>query len=251
MVARGSRLPQKLNRDAVAEALIEVRFDMTGVPELLFGRLADLPTWKGFIQRAMPASNIPAPMREAEENLKHQPIFELVSPDGRIAIRVGNHVISYHRLQGYIGWEKFQPELFAVIDSLFKLADKLVVKRIGLRYMNVLNRDLHGIDSILDLDLQVMIAGEPLPDNLNLNFTRDLGEAGAVTVRIATPDFVQGSLPKSSSMIIDVDVFTKDGYQTTAQSEVKEWMEGAHTREKEEFFHLLTQKTIDLLEEEV
>ena len=40
-MATRKHIPAKLKHDAIVEALLEVRFDMTTVPEVLFGRLAD------------------------------------------------------------------------------------------------------------------------------------------------------------------------------------------------------------------
>jgi hypothetical protein len=54
MATRKKRIPAKLKYDAIVEALLEVRFDMTTIPEVLLGRLADCPSWKGFEQDRMP-----------------------------------------------------------------------------------------------------------------------------------------------------------------------------------------------------
>ena len=48
MATRKKRIPAKLKHDAIVEALLEVRFDMTTASEILFGRLADWPSWKDF-----------------------------------------------------------------------------------------------------------------------------------------------------------------------------------------------------------
>ena len=51
-------------------------------------------------------------------------------------------------------------------------------------------------------------------------------------------------------MYIDVDVFTQEGFETQEQDVVTSWIEDAHTKEKEQFFRLLTPQTIQLLKEE-
>ena len=114
--------------------------------------------------------------------------------------------------------------------------------------MNALRLDLHGIPSINHLDLKVQIGGVNFSGNMNVNFTTDVGRETASTVRVATPGFVNGKLPPSSSVYVDVDVFTK-GIQSVDESAVMEWMEFAHTKEKEQFFSLLTDQTIDSLKE--
>jgi len=249
MATRGKLVPAKLKHDAIVEAILEIRFDTTTIPEILFGKLADYAPWKGFGQRPMPASAVPAPIRQADPNLRFQPIFELLGSDGHLAVRIGPQVLSYHRMPPYVGWQRFQAELSEEIDGLFEKANDLTVRRLGFRYLNALRPDLHGIRSISDLDLTVEIEGEKLAGNVNVNFTTQISDNTQCTVRIATTEFVQGVLPPNTSVVADVDVFTKEGFNTKDETEVKRWVELAHTKEKENFFRLLTDETIEALKE--
>jgi uncharacterized protein (TIGR04255 family) len=58
-----------------------------------------------------------------------------------------------------------------------------------------------------------------------------------------------GSLPANTSVYVDVDVFSKEGFGTKEQVIVKDWVEVAHTKEKEQFFRLLTKTTIESFKE--
>jgi uncharacterized protein (TIGR04255 family) len=85
---------------------------------------------------------------------------------------------------------------------------------------------------------------------MNVNVTADGASDTACTVRIATTDIIRGNLPPSTSVYVDVDVFTgKEGFETTDQDFVKQWIEKAHTKEKAQFFQLLTPETIESLRE--
>jgi uncharacterized protein (TIGR04255 family) len=247
MASRGKPVPKKLKNDAIVEAIFEVRFDLATIPEILFGRLADYGPWKSFTQRRLPAYEIPAPLRQVDPNLRFQPVFELSSEQR--SVRIGPQVISYHRTVPYVGWERFQPELAEMINGLFQMANGLIIRRLGLRYLNALRSDLHGIASISDLDLEIKVASERVPGNVNLNFTIDVASNTACTVRIATTEFVQGKLPPNTSVYLDVDVFTKDDFETKEQKAVQNWVTAAHTSEKEQFFRLLTERSIETLEE--
>lgn len=119
-----------------------------------------------------------------------------------------------------------------------------------MRYINALRRDLHGIGSIADLNLEVAIAGERLTGHVNVNFTTSLSDDTQCTMRVSTTEFVQGALPPSTSVVVDVDVSTKEGFQTDGINTVKARIEAAHTREKEMFFRLLTEQTIVDLRED-
>jgi len=151
----------------------------------------------------------------------------------------------------YIGWAKFRPELEEVIDCLFNKADALVVERLGFRYLNSLRHDLHGIDSLSDLDFSLTVKGDQITESANVNFTTDSKSDLASTVRIATPDFVQGQIPPGTSVYLDVDVFTNEiGFETTDCDFVKRWIEKAHDTEKIQFFRLLKPSTIESLRED-
>lgn len=249
MATGKKRIPAKLKHDAIVEALLEMRFDMTTIPEVLLGRLADCPSWKGFEQDRMPAYEIPGFVRQADANLRYQPVFELHNAEKNRAVRIGDHVLSYHRLLPYESWTHFKPELDTAIDALFSKANDLIIRRLGLRYINAIRPELHPIKSILDLDLTMAVENEPVGGNVNVNFTTDLSDDTQCTVRVATAEFVQGILPPNSRVLIDVDVFTKEAFRTNDVQKVKQWVESAHTMEKEQFFRLLTVETIEALEE--
>ena len=251
MAERVQPIPTKLKHDAIVEALVELRFDLPPktVPEVLFGRLAEYTPWKDFEQRALPASQLPAPIRQTDPNLRFAPLFELAAPDKRSSVRIGPHALSYHRLSPYVGWVRLAPELRDAVEGLFSKTTELTVRRLGLRYMNALRADVHGIRSILDLDLKLVIAGEAIKGNINVNFTTDVTDDTQCTVRIATPEFIQGTLPENTSVYIDVDVFTKNTFKTKDKDTVINWIESAHAKEKEQFFRLLTKDTIDVLKE--
>lgn len=247
MASRGKPVPKKLKNDAIVEAIFEMRFETTRIPEILFGRLADYGPWKELTQRRLPTYDIPAALRQVDPNLRFQAVFEL-SGEQR-AVRIGPQVISYHRTVPYIGWERFWPELQQTITGLFETAGGLVIRRLGLRYLNALRPDLHGIASVADLDLNINVASARVAGNVNLNFTADVASNAACMVRIATTDFVQGNLPPNTSVYVDVDVFTKEGFETKERRAVENWVTAAHDKEKEQFFRLLTDRSIEALKE--
>jgi uncharacterized protein (TIGR04255 family) len=243
-------IPKKLKHDAIVEALLEIRFDTEAIPEVLFGRLVDHPSWKGFAQRRLPAYDIPAPMRQADENFRYQPLFELKNAADQRLLRVGPQVLSYHQLAPYPGWLKFRPCLHEAVDQLFAKAGAVTIRRLGFRYVNALRPDLHGISGMADLDIDVRVSNDAILSNVNVNYTRTLSDEMLCTVRVATTEFVQGALPPAATTFIDVDVFTKGGFQTSDSAEVKTWVETAHEREKESFFDLLKVSTIEALRED-
>jgi len=243
-------IPEKLKDDAIVEAIFEVRFSTSTIPEVLFGRISEYRPWENFKQSSLPISQIPAAVRQMDPNLRYQPVFALIDEEEKRAVRIGANVISYSRGAPYVGWKAFKTELLDVIGGVFEKAKGLSIERLGLRYLNALRSDIHGIRSISDLDLRIEIANEPITGSANLNVTTNGDSDTACTVRIATANIVQGNLPPDTSVYIDVDVFTSgQGFATTDQGFVTEWIEKAHSTEKVHFFQLLTKPTIESLRE--
>jgi uncharacterized protein (TIGR04255 family) len=245
----GSQVPKKLKHDAIMEAILEVRFSTTTQPEFLIVRLAEYDPWKEYSQARLPAFGIPENIRQADLHFKFQPTFELVEPSKQRSVRIGPSVLSYHVRPPYIGWAEFKEELRKAIEKLFESAENLVVTRLGLRYVNALTPKLHGIRGLGDLDVAFEIAGSRFTSNLNVNFISSISTSAKTMVRIASPEFIATQLADDATVLADIDVFTNEGFEAATKDSVLEWLEGAHTTEKQEFFRLLKPETIAYLTE--
>jgi len=249
MVKRGTALPKKLKNDAIVEAVVELRFESQGLPEVFIGRFIDHKNWSAWTQRQLPAYNLPAQVRTLDPNMQFAPTIELADNENKTLLRIGPYVVSFHRQAPYIGWEKFKPELERVTATLVEATKDVTIKRLGLRYLNALRPDLHGIAALTDLDIKITVSEEVIAKAANLNFTAPVGRDSSCTVRIATPELVVG-IPAGTSVFIDVDVSTNPGFTTKEKKAADEWIEFAHSQEKIEFFRLFTKSTIDNLREE-
>ena len=242
-------LPRKLKTDAILEAVLEVRFepDPNLVPEILFGRFADVDEWRGFKQVRLPTADIPAPIRRADPALRYQPSVELVSADGGVSVRIGPQVIAYSRRGHYPGWEVFGAELARSVDRLFRILPNANVRRLGLRYINAVRSDAHGISSVADMDISIAVAGSSVTSSLNLNFKTDVNTNHEAMSRIATVDLAEGFIPDNATIIVDIDVYTGKSFSTQSIEEVKSWIDAAHQKEKERFFKVLGQRATQRL----
>src|SRR5262249_25653635 len=148
--------------------------------------------------------------------------------------------VAYNRRAPYPGWDEgFSTEIVEVVDVVFKIISKISVCRLGLRYINALRSDLHGIKGVDDLNLRIVAGTEALTSKLNLNYTVPVSEDSSCTVRIATRDLAQGMIPENTTVIADVDVYTNEPYDTSEVSVVHAWVQSAHEAEKSNFFRLL------------
>lgn len=241
----------KLKDDALIEALIDIRFEVPQdfPEELVIGRLVDREPWSSWTMRRLPSSEIPSAIRRTDENLRYQASVELRGPGNQTAVKIGSNVLSMHCLVPYPGWNEFRSKIEEALLDLFRKFHGVRISRLGLRYVNAFEAERHGIASVEDLDLRIILSGEDLGPNINLNFRKACSESHAVMTRVASADFVRGQLPKTSTVIADIDVYTPGDYSEDDPNRIMEWVDQAHEFEKDSFFALLTESQIEALSE--
>lgn len=244
-------IPKKLQNDAIIEAVCQLHFSSSNLPEIIIGRLSDVDSADEFNITRLPASNLPYEMRSSDINLQFQPIMELTRKDKTHLIRFSEKVISYH-LTGsgsYIGWEAFRAELLKTFRNLFDKVDVSEVFSISFRYINAIVENKHHLSDIHDLNFKAIVKEEALTCPVNLNFIVQNDEHHLTTTRIAHCDFVQGILPKGTNAIIDVEVSTpKFKFKVNNIDDVMQWVDVAHQFEKDAFFKLIPDEVIKKLE---
>jgi uncharacterized protein (TIGR04255 family) len=244
-------LPVRIHPDAIVEALVEVQFETTELPEIVVSRLVDAPRWSEFTHARLPAADIPPTVREINPSLKYQPSIEMTRKDRRRAYKVGERVISFHVVQEYPGWEIFRSEIQDVLrESLGKLKS-FRATRVGLRYINLLSRQNHFVNDITDTAITLSVANDRITSGINASYLINNAQQ-VVLVRIATADVIQIPAPlfQDFSVLCDIDVSTPPSLSMESLDSVLDWIEVAHNVEKSEFFRLLPPRIIDALRPE-
>ena len=162
-------------------------------------------------------------------------------------IKIGVNVFSFHRLAPYPGWAAFKPEIDESLNFLFGSFNEFKATRLGFRYVNIFTEEDHGVGSPRSLNFAVSVAGQELTEPQNLNYQRGRSDRHIVQVRVASPEFV--SSPRQIQVLVDLDVFTPGGVETIDAGAARDWIEEAHTYEKEEFFMLFTEEMMQRLVE--
>lgn len=229
----------KLKDDPIVEALLEVQFEAPELQEVVVGRLSDLAAWKTAKKVRLPVSDIPGPIRAAEQALRFQPTIEIQEIDGIGAVRVGGNVISLHFLRPYAGWLKVFPILRDATQSMFAAIPQLKVTRLGLRYINAFTPQRHYVHQASDLALRLSIADAVVDHPINLTVYSTAAPTHGVQTRVASPHFLKGKLPNETAVVVDVDVFTLPEFSSSSVSEVNGWIDQAHTFEKQVFRKLI------------
>lgn len=239
-------LPRRINPDAILEAIIEVRFELQTLPEIFLGQLLSSPALAGLRPVRLPQADIPAAARESDANFRYQPSYQLEGEQE--LIRIGSSMLSIHRLPPYCGWEKFLPRAAQIVGACWDGCGRPSLTHCGLRYINALRSDTHGVRTIEDLNLSVSIAGEALVD-VTVSYTDTQLPGTRALVRVASQNHVQGELPKNTTFIVDIDVQTEDASLLTDDKSLLGWLEPAHKLEKQLFFNLLPDRIVEELKE--
>lgn len=231
-------LPDRLDPDAIIEALVEYRFDHTELPEAIVGRLLDAPMWANYTQHRLPAADFPQPLKDMDPTLRYQPIIELRRADIARVVKIGGHVFSYHVLGTYPGWTEFREEINQITDTVTGQLRSPNFSRLGFRYINIFVPEKHNVTGLSETNISISIGAERLTCSLNLNYLRRLDTNHTVTVKIATPELVSSNIG-AFSLLCDIDVATKDNEPVSGSDRTKAWINTAHDIEKEEFFKIL------------
>lgn len=248
MVGVGARLPRRIEPDAIVESVLEIRFDSAApLPEILIARMAESQAWQGYAQIRMPAADIPASMREADKNLRYVPTFELRGEEGRRLIRIGPHVLSLHQMAPYDGWNTFHPLMQQATRELFAKSEHLVVRRLGLRYINGLSQQAHGIASIRDLDIRIVASEGDVDNHFSLTFSKVVADDAKSLVRVCTSDFGMLKAALDASVVVDTDTSTPEEYEARDLNAVLQWIDRARNWKNDAFLRLLSQDTLNRL----
>jgi uncharacterized protein (TIGR04255 family) len=244
-----SPLPLKLKKDSIIEAVLEIRFDCSEVPEIVVGRLTDNPDWKTYVTQPLPTAELPQQLRRADPDFHHLAILERHPADRSLSVRIGEKTLAISRLSPYPDWPVFGPELLRTADFLFsRNFAEFKATRFGLRYMNAFTQANHGIQSVHDLNLNVEIQGKPLGSPFILSFQVHKAEDLTVLTKVAAREFVVRPDPSDMNVLVDIDAASPREFAGTADvAVVKAWIERAHTALKEEYFSLFTDNMRDAL----
>jgi uncharacterized protein (TIGR04255 family) len=244
---QGASIPERIDPDAILEALVEFRFEHSELPELVLGRLLDAQLWERHTQTRLPAADIPQPIREMDANFRYQPLVELRKNDGNRVAKIGGHVMSYHVVRQYPGWATFRIEIEKTLQEVIAKLKSPQFSRIGLRYINALRPEDHYVRGLADTNIVIKVGERTLTESVNVNYSRMFGENHIVTVKVATPDLVTGNIRAGYSLLCDIDVGSKVGNTIADYAGAIAWIDEAHILEKTEFFGILPENIINKL----
>ena len=241
-------IPWKLARDAIWEAVFEVRFsssreDFSSIlPGLLYAELSEIfPT-----AEQLPFSRLPSEMRNINPMLAYQPFHALKGKNA--TLRFGQKVATLSITRPYLGWDEFKTLILKCFRAIAKTKYIETVERCSLKYTNLLSEGADPKD-LRQLDVGVKLGNFDIADSTTLirsefvygGFTNIVQIVSGATITQAVGD----SGPKQG-VILDVDTISI-GPLGNFEGDLEDVLERLHNTEKAVFFGLLTDETLHKL----
>jgi len=239
------KLPKKLNKEPLLEALVEIRFSSvisasTILPGLLFSKLDGDTSIE-----QLSAAQIPIAIREADPNLRFAPVSKLVWK--QFYIHIGDKSISIGcQSPGYPGWDEFKKAILEVVDILIQTNIIQSVSRYSIKYVSLIPSDSLSEQALL-INFNLTIAGNKVSQEafqIRVEFQDD-NLINIVSVMSSAEVLLSNAVIKKG-VVVDVDTIVN--LSDLPLSQALGDLENTRLINKTMFFNCLTQKTIDSLE---
>ncbi len=235
-----------MERDTIVEAIFELRFKprQDDVGDLLPGLL--YPALKAAYPELvrLPLAELPKQVRKSQPNLSYTPIHQMKG-DGQI-VSIGDQVVTVSVQKPYPGWGRFKSNINQVLTAVRDSGVAEEVGRVSMRYANIVAagqdaKDLSPYKVQFKLSsIETTGIGTHLRSEANIN-------GCTAVMQIATG--ANSQLPDGKvahGVLIDVDILMSAGVQNF-WTDTDAFLNTLHDTEKQIFFGLLEESTIDFL----
>lgn len=242
------KLPKKLRKEPLVDAVFEVRFSsLVPASSVLTGLFfAQLSGEDRTIER-LPASEFPSQIRELNGHLRYQPLLKLQW--GGFLVLVGDAHFGLACKLPYPGWKTFKPKILDAIKVLKAANIVEKIERYSLKYVDVIDgKDLSEQIGRVNVDLNIGTYGlRSDPFNISIEVTRD---DYIHLVKIAAPATVSLEGRTRNGVLVEVDSIRNEATSGLEkfEQELPERLEAIHTSNKKMFFGCLRDSTIAYLE---
>lgn len=246
MKIEGKKLPTRLTKQPIVDAVAEIRFSTTVDVALI------LP---GFLLRhfpsaqisRLPAADMPNALRQSDENLKYQPLLRIVYEN--FFFLVGSTTLAVGCALPYPGWSSFFAMIRKVVDIASETQLMTEVSRYSLKYSDVIECDDAGA-ALKYLDIDVRVAEKSVGDGgLNINFMSAGGRCiHLVQVAvIANLELIDGTRKKGALISVDSISTGPAISMSVFSAEVDNLFSVMHEENKSKFFSCLKEETLEHL----
>ena len=242
------KLPKKLNKEPLIDAVFEVRFSSVApasviLPGFLFNKLEGEKKIESF-----PISQLPKSVRDADPNLKYAPLSRIEWH--KFIISVSDFSMSVSCKYPYPGWSEFKPAAIKIIEILVESNIVKEVERYSMKYIDLIpEKNIQQIVGMFNLEMS--IAGHKLEKeqfHLRIDIPKD-GFMHTVQV-VSLAQAVLNNGAKKEGAVIDIDTAVALGNSPihTLIDGLSNKLESIHFANKVMFFSCLKSHAIDSLE---
>lgn len=236
------KLPLRLEKCPLVDALIEIRFESSIIGSAIFGIIYSLirDDYKGTVTN-LPILQVPEQIRRNDPNLRFKPLYRIEAE--KYIIQIGDDVLCLSSKIPYVGWDEFSSRTIELIKKVAREGIINRVLRIGHRYVNFFEGDI----------MDKLTISKPTINGYQTNNVLVRTEVRDCDNFIDTIQITNSAAYKSpfhteslSGSLIDIDSFKEyeDNYfLENLESEINK----VHICEKNMFFSLLTDDFLDTL----
>ena len=244
-----SRVPKRLKKEPLIEAIWQVLFESPNageaLPGLLYSRLRqDYPSVQ---LHRLPTAEIPAAVAENDPNLRFAVKVRLEPPEAPYVWQVGDRVATLNCRKPYVGWQQFKTAILDLVQIMEQSDLVPRPERHSLRYIDFLTLDKPPDLSALQIEMRL---GTRPVIKLPLNVRLELPDGDFHhVVQIVTPAEVRLRTESRDGSVVDLETYLTKAPESWEQ--VREQLEALHDQSKKLFFtQLLTPDAIQALDPE-
>ncbi len=243
------RLPVRLGKEPLIEAVWEIRFSQTRTPvcDLLPGFLfKSFPDAYRNVVR-LPAADVPPPIANADPGLRYAPRIRL--ENGMQAVQIGDFAVSLSCRRPYPGWAQFSDSVRRLAMTVREsgLVDEL--DRFSLKYIDLI--ELSPAAGLACLNLELRLGGTELIQR-PVHLRTEIQEPALFhIVQVVSPAEVllPGGTERRRGVVVDIDTIkVLSGDRTW--DDLDRCLDEVHLACKRMFFRLLAADALQRLEPE-
>ena len=231
-------IPKRITPCPIVEALVEIRFEATVHPNVVFG-LIYKAIGGNQVPESLPVLQIPEQVRAIDPSFRFKPHYKL--NDRQFPILIGPDVLAIACTGAYPGWDFFSKKILEIFLKI--QADGIVksVSRLGLRYVNAFD---FNVFPHLQFNIQLgSRSGKELSQTI---FRTEIDQEDfKSTLQLSDNALVNNMM----GSIIDIDTF-QEGNLSDFFETISERINLGHQKEKELFFDLLKPEFLETLHPE-
>lgn len=243
------RLPKKLNKEPLVDAVFEVRFSASApassiLPGIFFNKLDGEK-----VINQLPASEIPKQIRDNDPQLHFVPVVRISW--NNYLLLIGDRSITIGCKIPYVGWFEFRKAILKIIEILVDVGTIQCINRYSLKYVDLIpSTDIE--EQVAAVKLEICLGDHHLKKEKFLFKTELLQEEYVHIIQIVSSAKFTSSdgKIKKDGLIIDIDTVcvVKDEKFADFTVDLQTKLDKIHTENKVTFFNCITPKTLDILE---